>query len=206
MGKPRNYYITDGSRFIWKDNRGKYSPTNGEMMADKFTLEEAQYIFNNKLPKWMKGIFRVEKIKSADPKQIKALSKADIQENVESVLESEYAVKWLAKLKSLNGLADEAAARQDELREELSVVDKQIQDELHYIEFVKCNAYQGFVSFKRLQVLRRKRRRIKNELTILGTILNRNLGQVTSNELQEIIAKMDNRNYCPRSQAELFKI
>lgn len=206
MGKIKNYYITDGQRFIWKNNRGKYTVTHGEMMADRYTLAEAESIFNNQLPKWMRTSFRVEKIVSADTKEVKALSKSDIHKNTEKVMDMEYVSKWLERLESLNGLAEEASTRRERLRGEQSLVDGQIQDELHYIEFAKCNAYQAWVSWKRLQILRQQRRSIKNELEVLDIILEKKVGQVVAEDIRKQIEGMDHRTYTPRSQVELYNI
>lgn len=206
MGKIKNYYITDGKRFIWKNNRGKYTVTHGEMMADRYTLAEAESIFNNQLPKWMRTAFRVEKIVSADTKEVKALSKSDIHKNTEKVMDMEYVSKWLERLESLNGLAEEASTRRERLRGEQSLVDGQIQDELHYIEFAKCNAYQAWVSWKRLQILRQQRRSIKNELEVLDIILEKKVGQVVAEDIRKQIEGMDHRMYTPRSQVELYDI
>lgn len=54
------YYITDGTRFIWKNNRGVYTPTYGQTMADLYTKHEAEKILKNGLKKPFRKIFYLQ--------------------------------------------------------------------------------------------------------------------------------------------------
>lgn len=175
-------------------------------MAEHYTKAQAENILNNCLPKPLRKIFHVEKILVADPKEVKALTNEQLQANSEKVMEKDYVSQWLEKLEALNGLADEASHRREELRKELSTIDQEKSDEEHYIELVNCNAYQGYLAFARLQKIMRKRRTIKNELTVLNIILDKEIGKVVSEDIREQIAGLDKRKYSPRQKAELFDI
>lgn len=175
-------------------------------MAEHYTKAQAENVLQNCLAKPLRKIFRVQKIVVADPKEVKALTNAQLNENAEKVMETDYVAQWLVKLEELNGLADEASQRREILRKELSKVDQEKSDEEHYIELVNCNAYQGYLAFSRLQKIMRRRRTIKNELTVLNIICEKEIGKVASDEIKEQIAGLDKRKYHPRQKAELFDI
>lgn len=202
----KNYVLTDGDRFIYRNHQGKYVPASGESMAEHYTKAQAENVLKNCLAKPLRKIFRVQKIVVADPKEVKALTNAQLNENAEKVMETDYVAQWLVKLEELNGLADEASQRREILRKELSKVDQEKSDEEHYIELVNCNAYQGYLAFSRLQKIMRRRRTIKNELTVLNIICEKEIGKVASDEIKEQIAGLDKRKYHPRQKAELFDI
>lgn len=228
MVNTKLYYITDGTRFIWKNNRGKYTPTNGESMADLYSRYEAEKILKGKLNKSLRKTFYLkeafsEKISITVPenlkkdevetgriennivKENKSLSKTDIKENTETVFNADYTVQWLRKLEDVNNLYDDIHKRKEILQIDLSQVNGELQDELHYIEFAKCNAYQAWVSWKRLQMLRQKRRSIKNEIQVLDIIINKSVAKIPLDEIIKSIQKLDNRTYIPRTDSELYQ-
>lgn len=241
------YYITDGTRFIWKNNRGVYTPTYGQPMADLYTKHEAEKILKSRLKKPFRKTFYLKeaftqtcdttaknKIDNADKldkidngkqenqtcvntynqdvaeKEVnknnpnKPLSKADIKNNTETVMDSDYTVQWLDRVSSLNGLTQDMYNRKEVLQTALKDVDGELQDELHYIEFSKCNAYQAWVSWKRLQLLRQKRRSIKNEIEVLNIILHKDAGNIAVTEIKREIEKLDKRKYTPRTKSDLY--
>lgn len=202
----KNYILTDGQRFIFRNHQGKYVPSYGESMAEHFTKVQAENILKNCLPKPLKKIFRVQQVIVADPKEVKALTNEQLNENAEKVMETNYVSQWLTKLEELNGLADEASKRREELRKQLSVIDQEKSDEEHYIELVNCNAYQGYQAYARLKKIMIKRRSIKNELTVLNIILDKEVGKVVSEDIKKQISALDKRKYNPRQKAELFNI
>ena len=58
----------------------------------------------------------------------------------------------------------------EKLTQNLSTADREISDELHYIEFCNLNASEGYKSYKRLKELQQKRRAIKNSFEMLDTV------------------------------------
>ena len=177
-------------------------------MADVYTKRQAESIYNNQLPKALRTIFRVEQVKTVPTttsKTVKVLSSSDIKNNTEQVMNTEYAQKWLNNISTLSDIVSDAKGRRDLLKAEQKIVDGQIQDELHYIEFAKCNAYQGWLSWKRLQTLRQKRRSIKNELSVLDTMLNKQVCNVNVADIRKEIEKLDDRHYSPRVLNELYE-
>ena len=197
------YVITDGSRWIMRDRKGKYVPTSCEALADIFTNKQATGIFQSNLSKALKSVFRVQKI-DGPPKLIKQISQETVQENTEKVSTAENVQRWIDKIEGLNGLATEALHRKDELVQQLSKVDQELSDVNHYIEFCNLNAAQGYKAYKMIKDRRIKRRSIKNELQVVDIILSKKICETATDEIQKAIAGMDQRTYEPRVLNELF--
>lgn len=198
-----NYVITDGTRWIMKDRKGKYVPTSFVTLADLYTKKQADAICNNSLSKALRGIFHVEKVNDVIPKQIKPVTEKDIDET-EKVMVYENIQHWLNKVSDLNGLANEALNRKDELVQSLSNIDKELCDVLHYIEFCNLNAAQGYKAYKMIKERRIIRRNIKNELNVLNIILSKKISETATDEINKCVAGMDKRTYEPRVLKELF--
>lgn len=197
------YVITDGTRWIMRDRKGKYVPTSCEALADVFSNKQATGIFQSNLSKALKSVFRVQKI-DEPPKLIKQISQETVQENTEKVSTAENVQRWIDKIEGLNGLATEALHRKDELVQQLSKVDQELSDVNHYIEFCNLNAAQGYKAYKMIKDRKIKRRSIKNELQVVDIILSKKICETATDEIQKAIAGMDQRTYEPRVLNELF--
>lgn len=197
------YVITDGTRWIMRDRNKKYVPTSCEALADKFSNKSANNVYNNQMSKALKSVFHIEKVDNT-PDGIKQITQKGVEENTEKVMISENIQKWLNKISDLNGLAADALHRKSELTNQLSLVDKEICDILHYIEFCNLNAAQGYKAYKMLKERRIKRRSIKNELQVLDIILSKKISETVTDEIQNTVAYMDKRTYEPRVLNELF--
>lgn len=197
------YVITDGTRWIMRDRKGKYVPTSCEALADIFTNKQATGIFQSNLSKALKSVFRVQKIDEPS-KLIKQISQETAQENTERVSTAENIQRWINKIDGLNGLATEALHRKDELVQQLSKVDQELSDVNHYIEFCNLNAAQGYKAYKMIKDRRIKRRSIKNELQVVDIILSKKICETATDEIQKAIVGMDQRKYEPRVLNELF--
>lgn len=197
------YVITDGTRWIMRDRKGKYVPTSCEALADTFGNKEANSILQNNLSKALKSCFHLQKI-DEPPALVKQITQKEIKENTENVLVAENIKYWVDKVNGLNGLASEALHRKDELLSQLSKVDQELSDINHYIEFCNLNAAQGYKAYKMIKERRIKRRSIKNELEVLSIILGKKISDTASDEIQKAIAGMDKRTYEPRVMTELF--
>ena len=197
------YVITYGTRWIMKDRKGKYVPTSCEAFADMFGNKEANSVYQNNLSKALKSVFHVEKI-DKPPALIKQISHEDVKLNTETVSVAENIQRWLDKISDLNGLASDALHRKEELLNQLSLVDKELCDINHYIEFCNLNAAQGYKAYKMIKDRRIKRRSIKNELQVLEIILGKRISETATDEIQRAVEGMDKRKYEPRVLNELF--
>ena len=197
------YVITDGTRWIMRDRKGKYVPTSNEALADVFGNKEANSVYQNNLSKALKSVFHVEKI-DKPPALIKQISHEEVKSNTETVSVAANIQYWVDKVSGLNGLAAEALHRKEELINQLSEVDKELCDINHYIEFCSLNAAQGYKAYKMIKDRRMKRRSIKNELEVLNMILGKKLSESVTNEITNAVLGMDKRIYEPRVLNELF--
>lgn len=195
------YVITDGKRWIKKDKKGRYLPTTCGSFAEEFSKDKADKVLNNSLAKGFRSIFRIERVNDV-PKNVKPVSKEDLAKT-EKVQVSENITRWIQKIESLNGLFDEANKRNNVLASDLSKVDKEILDLLHYIEFTKLNAAQGYKAYKMIKERRIRRRHIKNEMEVLNIILEQNTKEISEN-VKCKLKELDERTYNPREIEELF--
>lgn len=205
MIKIADYVITDGGRFIYKNRTGKYVPATGEAMADVYTKKQADAIFQNCLPKALRTIFHIKKVRDDIP-DTKPITKENIKQNAGKVMESEQIHIWIKKLENLNGLAIDALNRNEELKKDLSMVDKELTDIYHYLEFASLNACQLCKAAKMIKQRRIKRRSIKNEMEVIKIILEKNVGEAIGKVIKENIEKLDSRTYEPRVLTELFTL
>lgn len=197
------YVITDGTRWIMRDRKGKYVPTSCEALADTFGNKEANSILQNNLSKALKSCFHLQKI-DKPPELVKQITQEKVKENTETPSRSENIQYWVDKVSDLNGLASEALHRKDSLLNQLSKVDQELSDINHYIEFCNLNAAQGYKAYKMIKDRRIIRRSIKNELDVLNIILGKKISETATDEIHKAITGMDNRKYEPRVLNELF--
>lgn len=198
-----NYVITDGTRWIMKNRNGNYVPTSFESFADIFSKKQAENIYKSSLTKALRGVFHVEKTSEEVPAQVKPVTDKGI-EKTGKVMVSEDIKYWLDKATDMSNIANEAINRKRKLCQELSLVDKELCDILHYIEFCNLNAAQGYKAYKMVKERRILRRKIKDEISILDSILDQKVSQTAKNTIQKIAENMDKRTYEPRVLKELF--
>ena len=197
------YVITDGTRWIMRDRKGKYVPTSCEVLAGVYSNKQANSIFQNSLSKALKSCFHLQKI-DKPPELVKQITQEEVKENTETPSRSENIQYWVDKVSDLNGLASEALHRKDILLNQLSKVDQELSDINHYIEFCNLNAAQGYKAYKMIKDRRIIRRSIKNELDVLNIILSKKISETATDEIHKAITGMDNRKYEPRVLNELF--
>lgn len=199
------YIITDGSRFIYRNQSGKFVPAPSEAMADVFSRKQAEGILNNSLPKALKSVFRVVKYDNP-PEDVKQVTQTELDNNTEKVMVAENIQRWLDKVSDLNGLAKEARRRKEELMKQLHDLEDELLDIEHYIEFSNLNAAQGYKASKDIKECRVKRRSIKNELLVLDIILGQRVDEIISEEIYKKVQSIDERTYSPRVRTDLFDL
>lgn len=197
------YVITDGVRYVYRNYQNKYVAAPGEAMADTFTLRQANGIFTSSLPKQLRRGFRIQECSISDKHTNEAKDKTVSQDDTAAT--SENVQMWVNKIAGYHGLIQEARQRRIVLLDQLSTVDKELQDCLHYIEFNNLNAAQGYKAYKMVRERRVQRRAIKNELDVLTAFLAKNYGKTAACEVQDVVEKINQRLYKPRVLTELFE-
>ena len=109
-----------------------------------------------------------------------------------------------AMFEQLLDIMDEAVAFREQVEaftnSRLSTVDREIQDEMHFLEFNQVNAMEGFKIYQRLRELRLKRREVKDS-AIIGSYLEDLLAGIGREKLAEMrkrLAGLRSRKYALR--------
>ena len=193
-----DYVITNYNKKVYiRLNKNGTPETCAKQMAQHFENSKARNIVDN-LPKSMKKFnFRVEPIPDEIVKEIKKEKDEVIASTYYTVSES--VTKWVDRVKNCNDLAIDAAKRKDELVQALSNIDKEKSNCLHSIELTKWkNGCDGYKEYKKLKIILERRRVIKDELTVIQSILSSNLESMATNHIEKVVNGLSNRVFCLR--------
>ena len=113
--------------------------------------------------------------------------------------------KWKDRVQDVVSFIDDANARMNELRNELTNSDRAISDLLHYMEFNQLNAYQGYIAYRKAHEELLRRREIKNETKVMHAILQYAPASSDFAHVLKAINNMDTQRYKPRVLNDLFK-
>lgn len=103
---------------------------------------------------------------------------------------------WVDRVKDCNGLALDAAKRQVVLSHDLSNIDRELSNLLHEIELsYNKNAAEGYKSYKKAKDILERRRIIKDELSVVSSILECNLSNMAANRIQKVVDNLANRKF-----------
>ena len=144
--------------------------------------------------------FRVEPIPEiSSPKE-----KDYANSSVSKLVEKPYTVpeevqEWLNRARQCNGLAKDAAVRKEDLVKRLSNADKELSNCLHEIELSKKkNACNGYKEYCRLKIILERRRIIKDELSVVNSILTSNLQSMATNRIEKVVDGLEKRKFMIR--------
>lgn len=112
----------------------------------------------------------------------------------------------LEKADEIAELARQAENRRTYLLEKIQMIDLEIVDIEHAAEFYNLNAAQGYKLYKMLHNARVERRELKNELEKINMFLGSSIGSAKMENLKKSITGMENRQYSPRVNKELFGV
>lgn len=93
---------------------------------------------------------------------------------------------------------------QEQLRNDLSLVDKEICDIQHYIEFFSLDAAKGYKMYRMLKERLIRRRSIKEELAKTHCFVSGNSDDFATGRICQQLQSMNHRMYTPRVLDELF--
>ena len=154
------------------------------------------------LPKTMhKFHFKVEPIRESD---VKDKPPDNITKPAKRCIKKEYTTPvevqgWLNRVKECNGLAKDAASRKSELLSQLSNVDRELSNCLHEIELTgNMNACDGYKEYKRAKTILKRRRIIKDELSVVDSILASNLQSMATDRIQKVVNGLGKRRFVIR--------
>lgn len=114
---------------------------------------------------------------------------------------------WESMLSDLCYMSEHMDDYQENLNLMLSDVDKEICDIMHYLEFTDLSDSDMLKVSRMLQVRRRRRREIKDEMDRTALMCSSFLNGTFGSKVQQSLAamkKMDERQYSPRKLNDLF--
>ena len=195
--------------YVIRNNKGVYIRLNNNGKAvtcskDKKTIFEyskAKNIVDNLQSTLRRLNFKVEPLPEIISK--KELDKAVVSSPMELVNEnceiSDEILQWVEKFKTCDSILIEAKERKKELRKQLSNVDKQFCDLVHEIEFEgKIDLYGGWLERNKIKENREKRRKIKDELSIISVVIRRDVKNINIGLLNTLMSNLINRKYIYR--------
>lgn len=191
------YLITNGIKYLRKNQRGDYFLVNENDATAWNTYKQALNALNNGLDKCSRALFYVEKAGKIH----------DLKSEVKCLLEADTSDfnRWLSDIGNFKRFVNTLEVQKSELFSELSDIDKEICDIRHYIEFGKLNAYQGWAACEMLKVSLAQRRKIKDVLYIISEIQGRKCGVTESKSAKNAIYNLNKRTYTPRKLDFLFE-
>lgn len=182
------YRITDGANYIAMDESGRFTTTTNPSDAMMWRYKNKAY---NVLNKTLKRMF-LSNFKEMDVEAVNDESTFD----AESVPQIKV---WIDRVRDINHIVFEARVRHTELDSEMSECDKIILDVEHNLEFGRFNACELCKRAKLIQDTMRKRRKIKNEMEIIETIIQYGVPEELNEKLDKAIEQMNSRTYRPRA-------
>ena len=209
------YVITDGhGSYIRKDEfSGKYVHVRNASFAERFEQRcKAANVLKNAIGKNIRSKYKVVDIEEETAPirlTVREVNSTSNKDQVVKTIASEKPAesqteKWVSGAETLTEFVMDAEKRKEELVGLLSEVDKEISDINHYIEFGKFNAYQGWLAFTMLQNRLRKRRKIKDELSVINQLGECKITSDMMIDIKNAIAELGNRKYAPRVLTQLF--
>lgn len=209
------YVITDGhGSYIRKDEfSGKYVPVRNASFAERFEQRcKAANVLKNAIGKNIRSKYKVVDIEEETAPIMPTVREVNSTSNKDQVVKTiasekpaeSQTEKWVSGAETLTEFVMDAEKRKEELVGLLSEVDKEISDINHYIEFGKFNAYQGWLAFTMLQNRLKKRRKIKDELSVINQLGECKITSDMMIDIKNAIAELGNRKYAPRVLTQLF--
>lgn len=182
--------------------------TCSKQNRQRFEYSKACNIVAHLPKKLHKFHFKVEPIREVmsqendeDPPVTQACeSSKPVKKCLEKPYETPHEVqRWLDRVKECNGLAKDAASRKAELIHQLSNVDKELSNCLHEIELsANMNACNGYKEYRRTKIILERRRVIKDELSIVESILTSNLQSMATDRIQKVVNGLGKRKFVIR--------
>ena len=191
------YIVTNGIKYLRQNQKGDYYLVGKKEATAWGTQKQAQNALNNGIPKSKRSSFHVEKPdKSSDTNTI--------LDNLLEADTSDYYF-WLSSIGDFKKFVTNIEKVKVSLRVKQLNVDNEICDILHYVEFNRLNASQGWAAAEMIKNARLQRRKIKDALYIIDEIQRGIKHGISENKsAQTAIFKLNTRTYTPRKLDFLF--
>ena len=200
-----DYMIVNPQKTLYIRTDGGQPVTCSKQNRQRFEYSKACNILAHLPKKLHKFHFRVEAIPEIGVSPSGKSSSINHEEQpTPKYIKTPYIVPnevqgWLDRVKECNGLAKDAASRKSELLSQLSNVDRELSNCLHEIELTgNMNACDGYKEYKRAKTILKKRRIIKDELSVVDSILTSNLQSMATDRIQKVVNGLGKRRFVIR--------
>lgn len=173
-----NCVVTNDKLYIRLNSEG-IPVTCSKSNAQVFEKNKAENIQKN-LPRVLKNFhFRVKPISKSDQKVTQKKMNSDNGQaeqkkyiKKDSYIPCEEVVLWIEKSKQCSEFVEEATKRRTVLHKKLANVDRELSNCMHHIELENWKSgCDGYKLYRQVKKILEKRRKIKDELLIVNSIL-----------------------------------
>lgn len=187
-------------------SNNKFLRTTNFVNARKFqTKEKAQNIWSM-VPKSLRGYrWSIQEFEDGGNVNTEIVSNNVAGEKVNPTYIPVDTEKLRGEIDDLSNKFSILQGNMDWLLDKMSNLDKQISDILHFIEFERFSACEGYKLCKALKDLRLQRRAIKNELELINIINCHTCNNIANGNTSKAIDGLSNKKYEPRVLSELFE-
>ena len=199
-----DYMIVNPQKTLYIRTENGQPVTCSKQNRQRFEYSKACNLLSHLPKKLHKFHFRVEAIPEIGVSPPSTLSPVKHEQTTPKYIKTPYEVPnevqgWLDRVKECNGLAKDAASRKSELLSQLSNVDKELSNCLHEIELTgNMNACDGYKEYKRAKTILKRRRIIKDELSVVDSILTSNLQSMATDRIQKVVNGLGKRRFVIR--------
>jgi hypothetical protein len=194
-----DYVIKNHKNLYIRLNKNGSPVTCAEHEKSIFEYSKAKNILNG-LPKTLKRLnFMVDPVPDISQRnEVDKKLEEKVIENENYIIPNEI-LEWIEKFGICDDILKEAQKRRDELNKALSEIDKEFVNIIHEIEFEgKIDLYGGWQERNRVKENREKRRKIKDELLIISSVLKMNFRNLDRSIINKIVAGLAKRKFTYR--------
>ncbi len=194
-----DYVIKNHKNLYIRLNKNGSPVTCAEHEKSIFEYSKAKNILNG-LPKTLKRLnFMVDPVPDISQRnEVDKKLEEKVIENENYIIHNEI-LEWIEKFGICDDILKEAQKRRDELNKALSEIDKEFVNIIHEIEFEgKIDLYGGWQERNRVKENREKRRKIKDELLIISSVLKMDFRNLDRSIINKIVAGLAKRKFTYR--------
>ena len=199
-----DYVIVNPQKTLYIRTDGGQPVTCSKQNRQRFEYSKACNILAHLPKKLHKFHFRVEAIPEIGVSPPSKPLPIKREQPTPKYIKTPYVVpnevqEWLDRVKECNGLAKDAASRKSELLLQLSNVDRELSNCLHEIELTgNMNACDRYKEYKRAKTILKRRRIIKDELSVVDSILTSNLQSMATDRIKKVVNGLGKRRFVIR--------
>lgn len=197
-----NYVVTNDKLYIRLSSDG--SPvTCSKRNAQVFEKDKADNILKN-LPKVLKNFhFKVKPAPQSEQEVLQDKTKTDNVQSEEkkyirkdSYIPCDEVVQWIEKSKQCSEFVEEATRRRTVLHKKLANIDRELSNCMHQIELEKWKSgCDGYKLYKQEKEILERRRKIKDELIIVNSILDNTKCSVVIRNIEKEFNRLGTRRF-----------